>query len=136
MVAIENRTNSLEIIQKLIEIGANINERFTKNNSTALHTAVVAENRHVVALLLDDYNADTNLQDKKGLTAFDYAQRLGNRSILNIFSKNVGKSLVSGNGGSRLNNNTRPTSSRSRSSNYLKSDRSVRKSYIDDFNDF
>src|SRR3990170_7822671 len=68
----------VEIVKKLLEAGANVNEQSEDERLTALMLATENDHVDVVKELLA-YNSsehkkvDTNIKNKKGLTAFDLA---------------------------------------------------------------
>ncbi|MCY4328964.1 MAG: ankyrin repeat domain-containing protein [Endozoicomonadaceae bacterium] len=65
------RTNKIQIIKFLIDLGVDINAQ-NDNNTTALICAVTAQNAEAVDLLLYN-NANVNIQDGDGNTALIYA---------------------------------------------------------------
>lgn len=64
--------NRLELAQKLVELGADVNIN-DYSQKTALHCATIVGNRDIVSLLLN-HHANVNAQDKRGFTALDFAK--------------------------------------------------------------
>jgi len=125
MVAIDNKNNSVDILRKLINLGANINEKHTPQQLTALHLAVKNENRYAVSVLLEN-GARTDLNDRRGQSAYDLAVKIGNRGITKMFASSMSQSMLDNYGGSRGRNS---------SSNRGRETRQRNQTYTDDFGD-
>lgn len=68
-----------EVAKFLIDVGADVNGRFT-NNATPLHIAASQGSTEMVAYLLD-YGADSNLKNNDGETAADIAAARGYQAV-------------------------------------------------------
>ena len=64
--------NRCSLVNKLIELGANVNKK-DYSQKTALHCAAVMGSIESTTLLLN-HHADVNAQDKRGFTALDFAK--------------------------------------------------------------
>ena len=71
---------SLELAQKLLDLGANIEAKQTDKDYTPLHLAVFEENLNMVQLLLDR-NADATAQSTTKKTPLHLAASIGNLEI-------------------------------------------------------
>lgn len=76
---------NVEIIEKLIKNGADINAAGTSGD-TALHSAVIRANLKAVNALIKS-GADVNRRNNKGRTAFHYAAETGNQEIIVILKQ-------------------------------------------------
>ncbi|XP_078000769.1 double zinc ribbon and ankyrin repeat-containing protein 1-like [Glandiceps talaboti] len=84
-----------DCIEVLLENDAKVNQRFGKRGNTALHEAVLKgpKTKRLIQTLLE-YKANTQLQNKKGKSAYDLAVDAGHESITTMFASNVGFSLM------------------------------------------
>ena len=64
--------NRCSLVNKLMELGANVNKK-DYSQKTALHCAAVMGSIESTTLLLN-HHADVNAQDKQGFTAMDFAK--------------------------------------------------------------
>ncbi|GAB6098679.1 hypothetical protein JCM16358_05580 [Halanaerocella petrolearia] len=64
----------VEIIERLLELGANINSRGPRGRTALIYAAQYNKNPEVINLLLD-YGANPKLQDQIGNLAIDYATK-------------------------------------------------------------
>lgn len=82
------RRLSPNIVKMLLDKGANVNYQ-EKNGATALiyiaaNKETSAENRRAVAQMLLDKGADKKLKDKDGRTALDWANKQGNKDLVDL----------------------------------------------------
>ena len=82
-LAVTRDNPNLEIIQLLIDKGADINVRDKRRNQTPLHFAAKKEKKQAVELLLEN-NADPYKKDISGKTP---KQLAANKEILDLFHK-------------------------------------------------
>ncbi len=75
-----------EIVQLLIDNGASVNQQNWHEKGTPLMAAVTANNLENVKILLE-HKVDPNLKDKFEHTALWYAQRKGNKEIIQLLRK-------------------------------------------------
>ena len=66
--AVQNK-NYADIVQLLLELGANVNARDTRDNTTPLHWAIDTEENEKIIKLLFEKGADIEARDKNGYTA-------------------------------------------------------------------
>jgi ankyrin repeat protein len=76
------------IIKMLLDKGAQVNHQ-EKNGATPLiyiaaNNQTTAENRQTVAKMLLDAGADKKIKDKDGKTALDWANKLGNKDLVDL----------------------------------------------------
>jgi hypothetical protein len=80
---------NIDITKILLDHGANINIQAnnTAANVTPLMIAVYTKNKDMVKLLLDR-GANRDLKAANGLTALDYAKKIGATEVVNLFEMN------------------------------------------------
>ncbi|NOY23377.1 MAG: hypothetical protein GXO70_07695 [Acidobacteria bacterium] len=83
------RTGNLEMVQKILQLGTDLNGRDKKGN-TPLITAIESGKNSIASLLLDT-GASVNAAAKSGTTPVMAAARTGNRKLLSRLLKNGAK---------------------------------------------
>ncbi|XP_003893473.1 2-5A-dependent ribonuclease isoform X1 [Papio anubis] len=78
------QTEDVDLVQQLLEGGANVNFQEEEGGWTPLHNAVQMSNEDIVELLLR-YDADPVLRKKNGATPFIVAAIAGNVKLLELF---------------------------------------------------
>jgi ankyrin repeat protein len=76
------------IVKMLLDKGADVNHQ-EKNGATPLiyiaaNNQTTAENRAAVAKMLIDKGADKKIKDKDGRTALDWANKQGNKDLVDL----------------------------------------------------
>ena len=78
------------IMNLLIEFGGDVNIINPNDGNTALHYAVINENKDALFILLNKGNCDLNIRNNKGETALDLAKKIDNdnkKVIYELFNK-------------------------------------------------
>ncbi|KAI0097525.1 ankyrin repeat-containing domain protein [Nemania sp. FL0031] len=75
---------SEQMVQLLLDNGADPNQRCSEIRNTSLHEAVIRKNVEIIKLLLNA-GADHNIRDELGLTAIDAAAEQGNADAIPAF---------------------------------------------------
>jgi ankyrin repeat protein len=73
-----------DVIELLLDLGADVNAQNTRSGSTALHQAVKTGNVEIVRMLLVR-DVDRSLIDGDGRTALDLAINDGDEDIIDLF---------------------------------------------------
>ena len=83
-----SESNNVELVNVLIDNGANINAQ-DKDGNTALHLAISKGYLKIVSSLIS-HNADPNIKEtKRGESSFHVAAKLGNKDILKLLLPNI-----------------------------------------------
>ncbi|HEY4309164.1 MAG TPA: ankyrin repeat domain-containing protein [Pirellulales bacterium] len=87
------RLGDKDMIQLLIDEGANVNAQSSNDLRTALHYAVKNGATEIVRVLLDS-GANTNVAESTGFTPIDLAHQLGNHELIALLKKAADKHKV------------------------------------------
>jgi len=89
----KNGVDPLEVVQILIEAGADVNARDDKYGGTALMRAAGAGQREIAMYLLEA-GADANAKDEDGRTALMYAKENEHYDIVELIYEAGGRSII------------------------------------------
>ena len=78
--------DNMDIVEKLINYGFDINAKGTSNGYTPLHDAVWADNLPAAKLLID-HGADPNITNNEGQTPADKAEEEGKQELYQYLSQ-------------------------------------------------
>jgi ankyrin repeat protein len=92
----------IELLQKLIDKGADVNTMCNIEKRTCLIWAVINHNKNIVQLLIEA-GADINIQDRYGDTALILASMYGSKEIVKLLLKaNANVNIQNDNGNTAL----------------------------------
>ncbi|KAJ5155414.1 hypothetical protein N7492_008217, partial [Penicillium capsulatum] len=91
--ATERRSDTIEVLKRLIEKGAPINSAIYEDYASSAHKAVELGEVDVVRYLISE-GADPTIKDSNGRTAIECAQILGHQEVLEALEKGNNNSCL------------------------------------------
>ncbi|XP_015588610.1 ankyrin repeat domain-containing protein 27 [Cephus cinctus] len=79
---VASASSSIEVVQLLLDAGADLGSRTRSEGSTALHLACINDRLHVVKLLLKSGSCDVNVRNSSGDTPLHLAVKMDNHRMV------------------------------------------------------